>query len=171
MQTAELIAKQVNYKKKIIKNNLIMELDTLKKYAGGNNREELNKIINLYQKKIDNEKDPFTYAEIQNKIIYQSIYKTNGIKYEDYLIELNKILNQLKKLKNKCILVVSHGIIMYLFEHMITNTEGTIKFIPYNSKEITGGNCNIMMCLLKNNKFKLVIPRNSNHLTNITGKN
>jgi len=171
IQTAELIAKQVNYKKEIIKNNLIMELDVLEKYTGNKNQDDIKKIFNLWQKKLNNEKDPFKYINLLNK---QQIYfckKFSGINYYDYLNDLNKFLNQLKKLKNKCVLVVSHGRIMNHLEHLITNTEDTVKFIPYNSKEITGGNCNIMMCLLDNNKFKLVMPRNSNHLININNKN
>ena len=95
----------------------------------------------------------------------------SNIKYDNYLSDLNKFLNQLKKLNNKCILIVSHGMVMRFIEHLVTNTKETVKFIPYNSNEITGGNCNIMMCLLKNNKFTLVMPRNSNHLINMTHKN
>ena len=45
IQTAELIAKQVNYKKKIIKNDLIMELDTIKKYS---DRKSLLNYINKF---------------------------------------------------------------------------------------------------------------------------
>lgn len=77
-------------------------------------------------------------------------------------------LNKLKKSKVKKILVVSHGQTIDIFQKMICNVN-KFNHVNFSNKIFTSynelaGNCCIMCTKLENNKYELVVPRNTNHL-------
>jgi broad specificity phosphatase PhoE len=150
IQTAEIICKEINYTKKIVTSELILE--KLKKSKIDehniknqlhNENDELKKIIKEYFETtsikdgssyiknasvFDETKDVFKQMELfynYQNIFYKLEKKDKRLEGIDNFITLTnnhqKFLNQLKKLNKKCILVVGHsGTINYMTQ-IITN--------------------------------------------------
>ena len=175
IQTAKLISKEIGYKDDIIINKLITEVS---KITSGKSGKEVLEIMNknkqfseLYKQLIKTN-DPFELINVEEKLENKA-RKLEGVNDVDTFIKnLKKFLNQLKKLNKKSILVVAHGGIIEWIQRIITNTEFTNLNIfsrnndKYKPLQYEDGNTKIMACLLKDGKFKLVIPSNTLHLAN-----
>ena len=179
IQTAENIMEKINYNKKIIIDNLILE-ETTPNYAGLNKDEiivieknniELQKILKEYSKITD----PFERLEYYKKNIDTTIKL--GMGGESHTKQFNKhkkFLSKLKKLNKKCVLVVGHGGTINYMTRIITNTYfdkiNPVDIIDRKTREkcvpsgLDVNNTSIMGCLIKNNKATLVIPPNTKHL-------
>ena len=176
-QTAEIICKEINYKKEIVYNNLIVEghsgsgsgllkteindlLMKNKKYA--NTLEKISLVSNPF----DKIKLIIKLYQIKNKII-------NNTTVQEYFNNIKKFLNYLTKLNKNRILVISHGMFMILLQIYITNTCGNTNLFTIDNKDcimfnqIEGGNTMLMGCLMENKEIKLIIPCNTLHLQNI----
>jgi broad specificity phosphatase PhoE len=203
IQTADIINKELNVKK-ILYNDLIIEQypEILKNFA---NEKTINSAIKLLkdkeklalhtkyvdikdiikmsklEEKIKVVTDPFKLFELKKNIhiAYAQMYKhltpkkiyNNDMKFFKYL----------KTLKKKCILIVTHGMVLGRFLGIITNTPYyDINFID-NTKPIVNenlykyygtSNCCIMGCLYDSSEkqFKLIIPPNILHLKELVDK-
>ena len=177
IQTADLISKELNYDKKIIINDLIVE-DFFNKVEGLNESEindlrQKNKKISKLTDEIRNTNDPFK----KNELIYERYFInskeiTGGSTNIEITKKLKKFLNSIKKLKEKCILVVTHGGIMNILQSIITNTYSNVIIYPKEKKNINpykyeDGNTMIMACKLEKKTFKLVIPNSTYHLDDL----
>jgi len=191
-QTMELINKELNVKK-ILYNDLIIEhlAKIPSKYFLNekactvsdilNNKELLTRVTKYVNIKdlIKSDKldklqkettDPFELYEIKKNqdIIASKTWKSNSPeKVHKYDM---KFIKYLKTLKNKCILVVSHGGTLTRLLNIITNTSiNDIKLIDKSAVEedykyYDLHNCSITACLYQNKDLKLIIPPNILHL-------
>ena len=172
-QTAELISKEIDYKNKILINDLILEQNS-GEACGLNDIEKKsilmknNKFVKIYNK-IKKTTDPFEKFKLQFKkfklesIIFKSIDPYDNIKI------VSNFLNQLKKYKEKLILIVTHGGVMGCIHYLITNSLLDIYSLDDNNEccapdKYEDGNTMIMGVLLEDKKFKLIIPSNTLHL-------
>jgi broad specificity phosphatase PhoE len=185
IQTAKIISLQLNYKNKIILNDLLAEeiyklsenypkYEDFNKYLENKKKKEFD-YYNKLKQLVKEETNPFKKIELTKKL-YIIRAQLMEITDEETKIKISiKFLNQLKKLKNKCILIVTHGGELDRYQKLITNTLYT-NFVISNqisddNKYFGSLNCCIMGCLLYNNKFTLVIPSNCLHLKKLIEKN
>ena len=90
----------------------------------------------------------------------------------DQLIEWCNFFDKLKKIINKNkeiekILVISHGGILDLIQHILCNVDVETKI--YFTSENSGNNkyldnCSLLYLAFENDKFKLIAPANTYHL-------
>lgn len=181
IQTAKLISNEIDYKDDIIINKLIIE--DISKIGSGKSKKEVfekilkkNKKFRELHKQLMKSKDPFECINLKKKLdnIADTILKLSS---KDTHKNLINFLNQLKNLNYESILVVSHGGILEQIQKIITNTTlTTLKIYSgdndkcIKTSQYEDGNTKLMACLLKNGKFKLVIPNNTLHLANFTMK-
>ena len=198
-QTADIINKELNIKK-IFYNDLIIErfpksiinfrnepMKTIPEILNDKkllarvseflNIKEMVKLNNLL--KIEkNTTDPFELYEINKNKKILTAKMMNDDSPEKVHNDDMKFFKYLKNLKNKCILIVSHGMTMTRFLSIITNTiNKDIKSIDksvvdedYKYYDIS--NCCIMGCIYDNNEkqFRLIIPPNILHLKKLALK-
>jgi broad specificity phosphatase PhoE len=176
VQTSDLIAKEINYdSSKTIVDGLLTEVGAEAKTNGWSHKEEAElvdknkKAQNLF-KEFENEIDPYKKPYLMRKYIeeYENLLGFNPTTKE---AEENceKFLNKLKKSKAKKILVISHGQTIDIFQKMICNID-KFNHVIFSSKICStlkelAGNCCIMCTKIENNKYELVVPRNTNHLS------
>jgi len=198
-QTAEIINKELNVKK-IIYNDLIISQSSKTLIKLNNEKKQsIPEILNNKEFRIKFEKDvdfkemikyekltklkkettdPFELTDINEnmKIIYAKMIKNSSVNPKNLYKNDMKFLKYLKTLKNKCILIVTHGGVISRPLQIITNTQNTeIKFIDKSAVEddykyYQCGNCCIMGWLYDNKEFKLIIPPNILHLKKFTLK-
>jgi len=120
--------------------------------------------------------NPFELNELKKNIETARCKMINEIKPEKVYKNDMKFLKYLKTLKNKCILVVSHGKTLTRLVKIITNTgNNDIKLIDKSAikedyKYYGILNCSIMACLYENKDLKLIIPPNILHLKKLAVK-
>jgi len=162
-QTANLIAKQLNFNK-----NIILETNLKEQKKGifsGLNKKEIKKIIKN--------------NKTLNKI--NKLYDINNlnflIKYDDYMMKWSKIIkseniaqitarcmkifNKIKKNKGN-ILIVSHGSFIKFLISKLTNINNF--FIPHNIIKNSSPNCHITIIEIVNNKPHFLKIRDNQHL-------
>jgi len=165
-KTAEIIAKEIGYTKKIV------YMDELKERDGGlvsigKTMDELEKdpfydkffdFIKLYEQL----KDPIEQAlfDEKNKVLISKIEKKYELESDEELTSrIKKVLKYIEASPFKKILVISHGGTINSINKYLLNTYDSIKGDMKN-----GSNCHITMYQYDNKKYKLVIPSNTLHL-------
>jgi broad specificity phosphatase PhoE len=163
-KTAEIIAKQINYKGNIIYFDELKERDHGLISIGKTNK-ELKKddfykdYFNFYKlyEKIKDPIDRILFYENNKKL--ESIEKKYELENDEHIIERVKIvLNFIEKSKYKKILVITHGGTIFNINRYLLNA--------YESPEgdfTNGLNCHITMYIYKDDKYKLVCPPNTLH--------
>lgn len=162
-ETAEIISQTINYKQKIIINDLLIE--SKKGIYSGKNQDQKNKLIqsdNFLKKwyKSIRKLDHFARYLFKQKNNQKYAKLTNKESFYDLEIRSNKIFNEIIKKNDKNILIVSHG---SCIENLIKNIFN-IEVIPNNIIHGKSSNCNVTIIESKNDKFKLIISMNNRHL-------
>lgn len=181
IQTSNLIMKEINFDvSKIIIDKDVIEIGGLAHPFGGLSQQDTDKIVKSDKQVVSIEKNiakttnPYEKYVLSKKL-YKHVSKNYEIKPSLYEAHDN-LLNFLDTLKNiiennnyKNILVVSHGGILSLMQKIICgiNPENSIiiidkKFVSLN--EVIG-NCACLYLGFENEKFILVTPANTYHLT------
>ena len=187
-ETANIIMEEINYKKKLDINELLVEVGYNHNNLDGLSKDESDKIfdsitINLPKDKLFNGIKTFRQLEKRleetvNPYDRIKIYNTWGDIEQNHLgIKPNstqvgknykKFLNNLKKTDDETILIVSHGACIGLLQRMICNINlNNIDIQIISNKLDTDklfGNCCICCLGLEDNKLTLVSPANTNHL-------
>ena len=192
-ETANIIMKEINHKKKLDINELLIEVGYNHHNLDGLSKEEQDKIfdsitINVpkdkfnlklfngiktfrqLEKRLEETVNPYDRIKIYN--IWGDILQNNlRIKPNSTKVGKNykKFLNNLKKTDDETILIISHGACIGLLQRMICNitlNNMDIKII-LNKLDTNNlfGNCCICCLGLEDNKYYLVSPANTNHLT------
>ena len=191
-ETANIIMEEINHKKKLNIDELLVEVGYNHNNLDGLSSEEQNKIfdsitINLpkdksnlklfngiktfrqLEKRLDETVNPYDRIKIYNT--WGDIEQNHlGIKPNSTQVGKNykKILNNLKKTDDETILIVSHGACIGLLQRMICNINlNNIDIKIISNKLDTDkllGNCCICCLGLEDNKYLLVSPANTNHL-------
>lgn len=181
IQTSNLIMKEINFDvSKIIIDKDVIEIGGLAHPLGGLSQQDTDKIVKSDKQVVSIEKNiakttnPYEKYVLSKKL-YKHVSKNYEIKPSLYKAHDN-LLNFLDTLKNiiennnyKNILVVSHGGILSLMQKIICgiNPENSIiiidkKFVSVNEAI---GNCACLYLGFENEKFILVTPANTYHLT------
>jgi len=201
MQTAEIINKELNVKK-IIYNDLIIEQypEIYKKFADKNikstessiellkDKEKLalfTKYVDIkdiikcskLEKLINETTDPFERYDLTKKYHIAIAQMMKHIPPKKLFSNDMKFFKYLKTLKKKCILVITHGMVLERFVGIITNTPYyQIKFIDKSNENLYKyygtNNCCIMGCLYdaSHKQLQLIIPPNILHLKDLIEK-
>jgi len=168
-QTAEYIAKEIGYKDTIIYENNIMELQMNPKYSSLT-KTEFNKLKDTdsnvasyfnYHEKLKSIKTPIEKNEF---LIQNATTKLNNI-YEDEASISTRCLDfitVLNSLKNKNILVISHGGPIRWITKIFTNNIGYDDFKGKLYKKKS--NCAITYFTIKNGDTYLVSAQSNKHL-------
>jgi broad specificity phosphatase PhoE len=178
VETAQKIIENMNYKGEIIKSNLLVEIGEFNNPTAGLSKEEKkdffqkNKNIMDLHKKISSEKNLFKVVELEEKLNDKyAKYTKSEPDLETSIKNIKKFLAFIKKQNFKRILVVTHGALINVIMKIITNINPNnynIYFtLPNQNTKKYIENCCIMGILLKNKKFELVIPPNTQHLQQI----
>ena len=196
IMTAECIAKELNYKKDIVLDELLSEeiselykdnielLSSSKKVIEItiNNASKLQMSqYEKYKKLIKNTTDPFEKLKLEKK--QYDLIQLVSIRpsYEHRLKKANKFLNKLKSLNYKNVLVVTHSTEIKVFQSIISNTnfyiDNKILYTHNNNNKILSNeisyygnyNCCILGVLFEKDikKFTIVIPTNILHLVKL----
>jgi broad specificity phosphatase PhoE len=175
VETMEYITQSMNYNGEKNENDSLVEIGEFNNPIAGLSKEEKKnffkkneKIIDL-QKQISQEKNLFKAVELEEKLNDEyARYTKSTPDLETAIKNIKKFFNILKKQKFKRILVVTHGAIINVMMKMITNINPNnynIYFVmPNQETKKYIENCCIMGILLKDKKFELVIPPNTQHL-------
>jgi len=188
IMTAEIIAKELNYKKEIIFDKLIAEeisklckdnpdclisfekiIEIIKNNATKSQTDQYNK----YKKLIELSKDPFEIFKLKEKQIDLLTEIKGNTSKEILKKKAKKFLNKLKSYNYNNILVVTHGGVINTIQSIITNTNTNIVYESNKDIKYYGNyNCCIMGMLFEKNikKFTLVIPSNILHLVKLINK-
>ena len=125
IQTAELIAKQIGYSKKITTSDLLLEQKAGK--LNLMNRDEVklfmdkNTKLKKLREKINNEINEFKKIKLNQKF-YDELCKYTGQESYDVLLERYELfLDNISKIKEKRILVVTHNGTLNHMNNMICN--------------------------------------------------
>jgi len=175
IQTSELIAKEIKYStENIIQDKLLTEMGNP---AEGLSRKEIDKLIsenkkltNVY-KQINKEKDPF---EIYNLRIKEVKIIEKDYDYAPNTTQIIKncknFLNKLKKIKEKKILIITHGGVIQTYLRILCNLRADsnqsffVTTKPFTSNKDIFGNCCYFCVGLNDGKFNVVMPPNVYHL-------
>ena len=192
IETANIIMEEINHKKKLDIDELLVEVGYKSHISYGLSKDEKDK--QLYSFKLNLPKDKSNLKlfngienfkqlekrleETVNPYDRIKIYNTWGDIEQNHLgIKPNstkvgknykKFLNNLKKTDDETILIVSHGACIGLLQRMICNISlNNIDIKIISNKLDTDklfGNCCICCLGLEDNKYLLVSPANTNHL-------
>ena len=166
-ETAEIIAKELNYKKDIIYMKELIEKDQGLISIGKTNDElkkdkfydDFFKFIDLYQQI----KDPIEQSLFneKNKKLFNKIIKKYEMETEENIQKrIKHVLKYIENCKENKILVISHGGTINELNKYILNAYET----PYG--DMTNGyNCHITSYTYDNKKFKLIMAPNTLHLS------
>jgi broad specificity phosphatase PhoE len=165
-ETAEIIAKQIDYKKDIIYFKELIEKDQglisigkiYEELKKDNFYDDFFKWVDLYEKTIDPiEKALFNE---KNKKLFNKIIKKYEMETEENIQKRIKfVLKYIEKCKENKILVISHGGTINELNKYILNAYET----PYGDFT-NGSNCHITSYTYENKKFKLIMAPNTLHL-------
>ena len=189
-ETANMIMDEINYKKKLDINELLIEVGYNHHNLDGLSKDEQNKIFDSI--KIDPPKDKSnlklfngikTYRQLEKRLEetvnpYDRTKLYNiGVEIENKQLEMKpnasqvknnikKFLNNLKKTDdNETILIISHVGCIILLQKLICNIDNMDIVISTNlDTNKLFSNCCICCLGLENNKLTLVSPANTNHL-------
>ena len=171
-QTAEFIAKNIEFKKELLSNELLLEVgekSLFDKMTFKQSTSEMQKIDKEYNGKVKQELNPFIRSKKDMEFSKKMMKKyKHDPSFDDINTNYNAFLNQIKKLKNSCkrILVVGHYGTSMGMVNIITGVD-IYNDIVFNSK-IIATNCSITSVLYNdNNKFELIQCPNNNHLIKI----
>lgn len=179
IQTAEQIAKEIKYDKKIETSDLLLENNAGKLQLMLHNKIDdfinENKRLSKLKKESGDEKNEFKKLILNEKFsrkFYKYTEQTNREKLEE---NYKEFLSDISKSKHKRILVVCHSGTIYHMRNIICNIGYwcDVKMTIGKSKEdFFNGNCYIMGIAYrsKDNKFYLVIPPNNQHLEDLAKK-
>jgi broad specificity phosphatase PhoE len=168
-QTADIIADNIGYDKKniILEPNLI-EIQINNKYKNLK-KEEFNNLKNTdadvieffkFHDKKNKIKAPIELNEFLIK--YDSTKKLNIYENSESIYNrLNSIINMLKNMPLKNILIISHGSTINWLNKIITNNIG---YDEFKGKMIQNNNCSITYYIEQNNELYLVSPNSNKHL-------
>ena len=188
IETANIIMDEINYKKKLDINELLVEVGYKSHISYGLSKDESDK--QLYSFKLNLPKDKLfngikNFKQVEKKLEETvnpydriKIYNIwNEIETEHLQMKPNstqvgknykKFLNNLKKTEDETILIVSHAGCIGLVQRMICNINlNNIDIKIISNKLDTDklfGNCCICCLGLEDNKYSLVSPANTNHL-------
>lgn len=175
VETTRHIIENMNYGGNIIESELLVEIGEYNNPTAGLSKEERKKFFQKneklfeLQKKISEEKNLFKVVELEEKLGNEySKYTRSTPNLENAIYNIKKFFNILKKQKFRRILVVTHGAIINVIMKIITNINPcnyNIYFtLPNQETKKYIENCCIIGVLLKDKKFELVIPPNTQHL-------
>ena len=181
VQTSNLIMKQIDYDtSKIIIDDLIMEIGAHSHPFDGlseKERETIQKSDEKYiqiMKNINDTTNPYEKYNLRIKlrehIDKDYIIKPNLYEARDNLIVfMNKLRNIIRENDYENILIVSHGGILSLAQKIMCGVNPTNEIYFSEKKYISTsellGNCSCLYLGFQNNKFTLVAPANTYHLT------
>lgn len=175
VETAEIIAKTMNYNDQIIETDLLLECgETHHKFTGIPESErsrimDKNKKIKKLENKMAKEKNLMKQFKLNIKyekelINYLEIKPTKDEVLENYQTFLDMVKNQ----DIQRILCIAHGgTIQYMIKICtgVNIYNNLVKFVPfYSQNQSRPPNCSISGFLLESDKFILVIPPTDNHL-------
>lgn len=189
-ETANIIMEEIHHKKKLDIDELLIEVGYNHHNLDGLSKEEQDKIfdsmtINLpkdksnlklfngieyfkqLEKRLEETVNPYDKIKIHK--IGNEIYDNHlQMKPNTYQVKNNykKFLNNLKKIDDETILIISHiGCIIWL-QKIICNYYNMDIEIILNKLDTNNlfGNCCICCLGLEDNKYSLVSPANTNHL-------
>jgi len=186
VQTADIIINQIDYKKKLEIDNLLVEIGYESNILDGLSKEEKIKIFdnikltlpkdNFYtgiktfrqlEEKLNKTNNPFDKLKItKNWSNIEKIHLNIKPNKQQVKNNLKKFLKYLTKSNDENILVISHGGCISTVQKMICNIDINNIHISFTPTEIN--NCSIACISLKNNKYSLVSSANSSHLKNKT---
>jgi len=168
-QTAELIAKEIDYKNEIIFEKKLAETLINEKYKDlkseefknlKNSDENVKKFFEYHEQK-SKIKNPI---ELNEYIIKYEAEPTNDVyeKPENISNRVNDVIETIKLLSNQNILIVSHGATIRWINKILTNNIGSDEF----QGELINGksNCAITYYIYQNDTFFLVSANSNKHL-------
>jgi broad specificity phosphatase PhoE len=170
-QTAEIIAKNVNYIKELVPNELLMEygytslFDNMAFTIKQKNIKKIDKRFN----KILKDMNPFT--KLNNiSSTQEDLEKKYNFKPDtnDVIVNYTKFFEDINK-NNKRILVIGHGGTTNIMLTRILNMN-QFNSIAFREIGVKVTNCSITSVLYNNDKFELVQFPNDKHLTKINEK-
>jgi broad specificity phosphatase PhoE len=165
-QTAEIIAKNANYTKKLIQDELLYEIDVKSNIDNESfeKRKEWRDKLNNDIDKITKNKNPYKKLLLYKKYVKRALLDIESYpNHNDILHNYKKFLNKIKNTEHKRIIIVGHG---GTTEHML---KILCKINIYNDlifpdNKINIRNCSICCVLLKKNKFQVISFPNNEHL-------
>jgi broad specificity phosphatase PhoE len=171
-ETAEIIAKNLDFTKELIPDKLLLE-DAEKSDLNKLTTKEILKLYKKLDKKFDiitKELNPFDklkkYTLAEKNIAKKYNYEPN---LDEVFVNYNKFLDQIKKTKHKRIVVIGHSGTTNTMTKIITGIDIYNGFI-FNNKNISTSNCSICCVLYDDNKFELVDFPNNEHLKKVNEK-
>jgi broad specificity phosphatase PhoE len=168
-QTAELIAKNMNFTKDLISDELLLEANENSKidnYDDSERKKWYDKVGKKFNE-ISQHKNPFERLEISKKYTRKTLNDIDSYpNFDDIFNNYNKFLNKIKKSGHKRIIVVGHG---GTTGHMIKIITGIDIYNEdfFTDQNIKVKNCSICCVLYKDKKFQLVTLPNDKHLEKI----
>lgn len=155
-QTANIIADEINYKDEIIKLDILNEIGWGKLSGLDKNDDLYKKTMNLYDKKLNNIKDPI---KRYNFDIEKYLNKKLNLNIEENIQINNRVIKVIDYIENSnCnkIIIVSHSsFILDIIKKLFNQTR-----IPIDNNS----NCSICYVIYKNNKYIMKSPINTEHL-------
>jgi broad specificity phosphatase PhoE len=193
-ETANIIMEEINHKKKLNIDELLVEIGLKSHISYGLSKDESDK--QLYSLKLNLPKDKLfngieNFKQVEKKLeetvnpydrlkIYNiwGEIETQHLKMKPNTAQVKnnykKFLNNLKKSDDDTILIVSHGGCIGLVQRIICNIGINNMDIKIISNKLDTdklfGNCCICCLGLEDNKYSLVSPANTNHLKIIKDK-
>jgi broad specificity phosphatase PhoE len=166
VQTAQIIAKklELEHEKVLIMPDLIET--KVGKFAGLANHEEPRRsFLHLLHEKYEKITDPIEKNRLKDHFSLEEFSNSieGSMEFEDYdkLIErIENVLKEIAQCSFKKIAIISHsGFFNVLFQHLFS-----LSTLPVGDFT-NGANCYICYCEFKNNRFKMISPMNTEHLS------